>query len=110
MANFTWIISQLECIPQVGNLQKVITNIHYRAVKTASGFTVDHYNMLEVPAPHEASFTPYEDVTQAIVEGWLEAALDCEEIEAILDGKIDAYVNPPKVAYPLPWEQPSILP
>jgi hypothetical protein len=100
---FNWVISQLDSIPSIDGMDKVISVIHYRAQKQDEGFTADTYGALGVEAPHEASFTPYDEVTKEMVEGWLEAGLDCEAIEANLDSQIENFLNPPIVAYPLPW-------
>jgi hypothetical protein len=116
---FTWVISQLDSIPSLDGMDKVISTIHYRAQKTHGGlswdeetksgsltpaFTADTYGALAVDAPHEASFTPYDEVTKEMVEGWLTAGLDSEAIEANLDAQIQNFLNPPIVAYPLPWD------
>ena len=114
---FNWVISQLDSIPSLDGMDKVINTIHYRAQKSYvtkykdaeykdieyTAFTADTYGALAVDAPHEASFTPYDEVTKEMVEGWLEAGLDCEAIEANLDAQIENFLNPPIVAYPLPW-------
>jgi len=103
-----WVISQLDSIPSLDGMDKVISVIHYRAQKKYEEdvihFTADYYNLLKVDAPHEASFTPYDEVTKEMVEGWLEESLDCVSIEANLDAQIQNFLNPPIVAYPLPWQ------
>jgi len=113
---FKFIISQLDSIPSIDGMDKVISTIHYRAQKQYKSlatanfgsepsvlFTADTYGALSVDAPHEASFTPYDEVTKEMVEGWLESSLDCESIEANLDAQIQNFLNPPIVAYALPW-------
>ena len=106
--SFNWVISQLDSIPSLDGMDKVISTIHYRAQKQYKEdvihFTADYFGALRVDAPHEASFTPYDEVTKEMVEGWLEAGLDCETIEANLDAQIENFLNPPIVAYPLPWQ------
>jgi kynureninase len=105
---FNWVISQLDSIPSIDGMDKVISVIHYRAQKLYEEdvihFTADTYGALAVQAPHEASFTPYDEVTQAMVESWLNELLDTESIEANLDAQIQNFLNPPIVAYPLPWQ------
>jgi len=104
---FTWVISQLDSIPSLDGMDKVISVIHYRAQKQHEDFTADTYGALSVDAPHEASFTPYDEVTKEMVEGWLEAGLDTEAIEANLDAQIENFLNPPIVNYGLPWSDPA---
>ena len=105
---FTWVISQLDSIPSIDGMDKVISVIHYRAQKQYEEdvvhFTADTYGALSVGTPHEASFTPYDEVTKEMVEGWLTAGLDTEAIETNLDAQIQTFLNPPIVAYPLPWQ------
>jgi hypothetical protein len=114
---FTWVISQLDSIPSLDGMDKVISTIHYRAQKqygsltwsildgkSIPSFTADYFGALRVDAPHEASFTPYDEVTKEMVEGWLADSLDTEAIEANLDAQIENFLNPPIVAYPLPWQ------
>ena len=103
MANFQWLVSQLDSIPSIDGMDKVISVIHYRAQKQHEEFIADSYGSLSVDAPHEASFTPYDEVTKEMVESWLEAGLDTEAIEANLDAQIENFLNPSIVAYPLPW-------
>jgi len=104
---FNWVISQLDSIPSIDGMDKVISTIHYRAQKQYEEdvihFTADYYNLLKVDAPHEASFTPYDEVTKEMVESWLTALLDCEAIEANLDAQIQNFLYPEIVAYPLPF-------
>jgi len=109
---FTWVISQLDSIPSIDGMEKVINTIHWRAQKyilqdEKIKFTANTYGALAVDAPHEASFTPYDQVTKEMVEGWLEAGLDTEKIEANLEAQIQNFLNPPVVAYPLPWDNNS---
>ena len=117
---FIWVISQLDSIPSIDGMDKVISTIHWRAQKQYKSlatanfgsepsvlFTADTYGALGVDAPHEASFTPYDEVTKEMVEGWLEAGLDTEAIEANLDAQIENFLNPTIVAYPLPWSDPA---
>jgi hypothetical protein len=103
-----WVISQLDSIPSLDGMDKVISTIHYRAQKQYEEdvvhFTADTYGAVSLAAPHEASFTPYNEITEAMVISWLTALLDCEAIEANLDAQIQNFLNPPIVAYPLPWQ------
>ena len=107
---FNWIISQLDSIPSLDGMDKVISVIHWRAQKQYEEdvihYTADTYGALSVDAPHEASFTPYDEVTQEMVEGWLESSLDTEAIEANLDAQIQNFLYPEIVAYGLPWNDP----
>jgi hypothetical protein len=54
--------------------------------------------------PSETDFTAYPDLTQAQVEGWLDAGLDVPTIDANLDKQIENIINPPIIVLPLPWQ------
>jgi hypothetical protein len=52
----------------------------------------------------EGTFTPYADLTQAQVLGWVWASgIDKANVEAGVQGQIDNLINPPTVTPPLPW-------
>jgi hypothetical protein len=101
---FNWVISQLDSIPSLDGMDKVIYTIHWRAQKEEQGFTADTYGSMQVEEADEANFIPYEEVTKQMVEEWLDAQHDTEAIEANLDAQIENFLNPPIVAYPLPWQ------
>jgi hypothetical protein len=104
---FSWVISQLDTKPQEGELQDVVTTVHYRRVATDGTFYVDSYGAMGCPSPSETDFTAYDDLTQADVEAWLEASLDVEEMDAELITKLDNLQNPPIIVLPLPWADSS---
>lgn len=58
-------------------------------------------------APDPASFTPYDQITEDQVIGWIEGKVDMVEIDARLVANVEAQINPPVVELPLPWAPPS---
>jgi hypothetical protein len=49
-------------------------------------------------------FTPYADLTQDQVLGWVWAnGVDKDATEAAVAGQIEAQINPPVIQPPLPW-------
>jgi hypothetical protein len=57
-------------------------------------------------ADQEGNFTPYDQLTQAIVLGWINEATDNQaNYYANIDGQIASIVNPPvsPMNTPLPW-------
>jgi hypothetical protein len=55
------------------------------------------------PYTPKSPFTPYADLTQDQVWGWINPSIDRPEIEANLQALIDAQKNPTVVTPPLPW-------
>lgn len=101
-----WIISQLDCYPEHEGKPDVVFTIHWRRQATDGTHMADVYGSQAVTLDAGAPFTPYADLTQAQVEGWLVDAMGVErvaELDAILAAQIEAQVNPPVVTPPLPW-------
>ena len=108
MANsYSWVISQLDAYPQADNHTDVVFNIHWRRqASDGDGHTGDIYGSQAVTLDAEAPLTPYADLTEAQVIGWLEDAMGAETLtaqEAALDQQIKNQINPPVVTPPLPW-------
>ena len=52
-----------------------------------------------------ATFTPYDQLTQATVLGWIDASGQLPNLQACVQGQIDSMITPPvsPVNTPLPW-------
>lgn len=110
MANtYNWVISQLDCYPQADNHTDVVMTIHWRRQATDGTHNADIYGSQAVTLDAEAPFTPFADLTEAQVIGWLEDAMGAETLAAqltALDQQIENQINPPTVSPPLPWATP----
>lgn len=103
---YTWVISQLDCYPQQDDHTDVVFTVHWRRQATDGTHTADVYGTQSVTLAPDAPFTPYADLTEAQVIGWLEEAFGAEELAAqvaALDKQIENQINPPVVSPPLPW-------
>ena len=94
MATYKWVISDLKAKIQDGELSNVIDTIHYRYQAEDGEYSADVYGSLGLEAPEADSFIPADELTTADVEGWLEAKLDVEAMQAGLDAQIEAQKNP----------------
>jgi hypothetical protein len=106
--NYNWVISQLECYPQHDGHDDVVFTVHWRRQATDGTHYADVYGSQAVTLDADAPFTEYEDLTQAIVEGWLESAMGEDrvaEMDTALDTQIENQINPPVIRPPLPWTQ-----
>lgn len=107
MANtYNWVISQLDCYPQQDNDTDAVFNIHWRRQATDGTYTADIYGSQAVTLDAAAPFTPYADLTEAQVIGWLEESFGPEllaaQVEA-LDQQIAVQTAPTVISPPLPW-------
>lgn len=98
MVAFTWKITGLDCTPDT----KIVKVAYWECtgsdaintVSTSSSQLVDFGN----GAP-----TPYEDLTESQVLGWVKAAIDWHAVETAIDAKLQK-AAPIIVPLPLPWE------
>lgn len=109
MITYNWIIEAMDVIPKEGELVNVVSVIHWRRSGTEvvdnKTYTAEVYSTYSCPSPSATDFTAYPDLTQAQVEGWLNAGLDVPSIDANIATQIEQQINPPVVTPPLPWNQ-----
>jgi hypothetical protein len=101
---FNWVVNQLDTIPSIDGLTDVVSVIHWSRIATQNEIVVSSYGTMNCTTPSETDFTAYPDLTQAQVEGWLDAGLDVPTIDANLDKQIENIINPPIIVLPLPWQ------
>ena len=107
MTNFTWTIDNMYTVdtPDPGfvcNVLWTLTGVDGQYTASIGG-----NNTFEV---QEGTFTPYDQLTQAQVLGWVQAALGptgVSNFEANVNGQIESMKNPPVSPQntPLPWAQ-----
>jgi hypothetical protein len=103
MTTFTWTVTQLDCYPQADNQTDVVFTVHWQLTGTDGTYNGSVYSTCSVPAP-TGTFTPYADLTQDMVLGWIWAnGVDQASAEAAVQTQIDNQANPPVVTPPLPW-------
>ena len=107
-ATITWTVTAMDCYPEVDNEQDVVFNVHWTCsgVETQGETTYNGsvYNTQQVTVDPAEPFTPYDQLTQAQVLGWVwEAGVDQTATEASVQQQIDNQINPPVVTPPLPW-------
>jgi hypothetical protein len=94
--------------PKSDGLLDVVSVIHWTRVATQDEIVVSSYGTMNCTTPSSTDFTAYPDLTQAQVDGWLDAGLDVPTIDANLDKQIENIINPPIINLPLPWSNPTI--
>lgn len=105
MTTTTWSVTAMNCYPQEGGNADVVFTVHWTCAGVQDEYSASVYNTTQVPA-HEGSFTPYADLTQEQVLGWVWAnGVDQTATENAVRQMIDNQINPPVVTPPLPWAQ-----
>jgi hypothetical protein len=107
----TWTVTAMDCYPNEGGNTNVVFNVHWTCFGVDSEYinnvekiyTGKVYATCEVPGPGDP-FTPYPDLTQDQVLGWIWAnGVNKDATEAIVLQQIAEAKNPPVVTPPLPW-------
>lgn len=108
---FSWIISAMDTAPSEDGLTDVVKTVHWRRSATEvvedKTYITDIYGSMGCLPPDPMAFVPYDQLTKAEVEAWLDANLDAAAMDASLTIQIANLINPPIVVLPLPWESPA---
>jgi hypothetical protein len=109
MTTITWSISVLNCLPQSAEGADYVVTAHWQCTGVDGDYTGQVYSTASFAVVQGEAFTPYADLTQDQVLGWVWAnGVDKAATEAAVQQQIDNQINPPIVAPPLPWAAPAI--
>jgi len=107
MTAITWNISVLDCLPQSAEGADYVVTAHWQCNGVDGDYNGSVYSTTSFAVVQGEAFTPYADLTQAQVLGWVWAnGVDKAATEAAVEGQIEAQKNPPIVSPPLPWVSP----
>jgi hypothetical protein len=104
MTNTTWVIPQNSMVTALAldGLTDVVVQVNaYRQISDGSTFT-------QLPVcigltPPTEGFVPYAELTQEIVEGWLNQGADVAALDAELATMLDNILNPKTSVLPNPF-------
>lgn len=121
MNTYNWQVTNMDCYPSNEGQTDVVYKVYYY-VEAFSSETheVDNADGTKNTIPYQATtcgeqtftysgktpYTPYSDLTNDVVIGWVKNALGDAEVNALLlklDTMILDQINPPVVNPPLPW-------
>jgi hypothetical protein len=109
-----WVISAMECTVQDGDMSDVVILVHWRfqgrQTQGDKEYFAEVYGATTVGQPDPENFTPFDQLTQEQVVGWLEESLDVEKMTEGLQENIDAQINPVTVTLPPSWNTPPTPP
>jgi hypothetical protein len=104
---YTWNCHTVDVYPSEGGEQNVIYNIHWILTGTDSEvdaegnpYVATVYSTQTVDTSDLSNFVPFDQVTNTIATGWVEAAMGAEEVQSLKDGldaQIDGLKNPTSV-------------
>lgn len=102
----TWAINQMDCYPEYDNETDVVFNVHWTLIGSNGTYQGSVYGTQPLTLSGDTPFTPFADLTEEQVLGWMLQAMGAEKVaeyEANVAAQIEAQINPPVVTPPLPW-------
>jgi hypothetical protein len=105
---YTWSVVQMDAYPEEDGETDVVFNVHWTLAGIDGTYQGYAYGSQGVAIDPDAPFTPYEDLTETQVIGWVQDAMGAEQVasyEANVAQQIEDQINPPVVTPPLPWAE-----
>ena len=112
--NYEWVIETLDCYPTYESQTNLVFVAHWRCNATSTEthtvngqavpYTASIYSTCPVTYIAGSPFTPYAQLTQQQVLGWIWGSGVSESgTQTALDTMIANQINPPVVSPALPW-------
>jgi len=98
MTTFKWSISQLDRLTSDG----WVFTVHYTVSAVEDTYSANTYSTISYIQEPGETYTPYDQLTEAQVVGWVQNALGKDTVESSLQGQIDLQKNPVQ-ATGVPW-------
>lgn len=106
MINYKWNFPAFDCKVQEEGMEKVVTTVHWRYSGTdENDVTAEIYGAQAVGEPTPDAFTPYPELSEEQVIGWMESVLDIEEMQANIATQIDLIASPITITLPPPFNE-----
>jgi hypothetical protein len=109
---YQWTIQAMDCVPQENGHTNVVVTAHWNVSATDGTHTSSVYGTQSFTHDPASSFTPYNQLTQEQIVGWVQAGMGIDAVTALqenLDKQIDNQINPPVVTPTLPWAPASVV-
>lgn len=103
MTLFNWSIVSMPAYAQIDGQSDVVFQVNWQCQATDNPYGATSAGSVPVTYTAGSPFTPYDQLTQEQVWGWINPSIDRPEIEANLQAMIDAQKTPEVVTPPLPW-------
>ena len=100
MTTYFWTIQQLDRLTADG----FVVTVHYNVSATDGTYSANTYGTVGYTEQPGETYTPYDQLTEAQVVGWVQTSLGKDDVEASLQSQIDAQINPVQESG-VPWSQ-----
>ena len=110
MTTYTWAVTALYT-QTIDGKQDYVVIANYTVIGVDGDHSASLSNIARFSTENVSPFIPYDQLTEAIVIGWIQDELGVDgvaNLEACIQGQIDSQINPPVVPVntPLPWTTP----
>jgi hypothetical protein len=95
---FNWQVVNMDRLTSDG----FVVTVHYAVYANDDTYSASTYGTIGYTQQPDQTYTPYADLTQEQVVGWVQASLGKDNVEASLQGQIDLQKNPVQAAG-VPW-------
>ena len=96
--NYTWNVVQMDRLTSDG----FVVTVHYTVNAVDGDYTASTYGTVGYTEQPDEQYTPYADLTEAQVVGWVQESLGKNTVEASLAEQIALQKNP-VVESGVPW-------
>ena len=98
MTTFNWSVNQMDRLTSDG----FVVTVHYNVSATDDTYQASTYGTIGYTQEPGETYTPYDQLTEAQVVGWVQTSLGKDTVEASLQSQIELQKNP-VVATGTPW-------
>lgn len=100
---FTYAINSMSAYPTADEQTNVVFQVNWSCQAVNGTTTANTFGSVSVTYDPSAPYTPYADLTQEQVWGWINPSINRTQVEADLEEAIVKLQNPTVVNPPLPW-------
>lgn len=103
--NYNWTVNEMFAYPQADGYEDVVFGVAYTVSANEDDYEASQSYQIPMPPP-DADFTPYSELTQNQVIGWIQSQLGpigVAAAESQLAQMIAEQQSPTVVTPPLPW-------
>jgi len=107
--SYIWTINSMESYPQAEGQTDVVVKVNYSCEATDGTYSAAVAGMTELKLDPDAPYTPYADLTEEQVVGWVKSVLGVEGVENRQNAAEQtlAYRFYHPVTLPNPWDAPQ---
>ena len=98
MTTYAWTIQQMDRLTSDG----FVVTVHYNVSATDGDYSASTYGTVGYTEQPGEQYTPYDQLTEQQVVGWVQESLGKDTVEASLDSQIEAQKNPVQESG-MPW-------